>query len=113
MQHIVLHLIAFCLVFLMVRRPPRSTRTDTLFPYTTLFRSAGLSWVLAACVQGWGDESLLDAYDAERRPTAWWHLEAARRHMGVRLAIGQIYAEAGDLEGSGPDRKSTRLNSSH
>src|SRR3546814_3916349 len=32
-----------CLVwlfFLMIRRPPRSTRTDTLFPYTTLFRSA-------------------------------------------------------------------------
>src|SRR3546814_13700196 len=28
-----------CVVFLMIRRPPRSTRTDTLFPYTTLFRS--------------------------------------------------------------------------
>src|SRR3546814_3344197 len=27
--------------FLMIRRPPRSTRTDTLFPYTTLFRSKG------------------------------------------------------------------------
>src|SRR3546814_6363223 len=27
--------------FLMIRRPPRSTRTDTLFPYTTLFRSFG------------------------------------------------------------------------
>src|SRR3546814_7482294 len=27
--------------FLRIRRPPRSTRTDTLFPYTTLFRSAG------------------------------------------------------------------------
>src|SRR3546814_4101668 len=27
------------LFFLMIRRPPRSTRTDTLFPYTTLFRS--------------------------------------------------------------------------
>src|SRR3546814_3249539 len=27
--------------FLMIRRPPRSTRTDTLFPYTTLFRSVG------------------------------------------------------------------------
>src|SRR3546814_5037406 len=27
----------------MIRRPPRSTRTDTLFPYTTLFRSAGIS----------------------------------------------------------------------
>src|SRR3546814_15324362 len=31
-----------CLFFLMIRRPPRSTRTDTLFPYTTLFRS--LAW---------------------------------------------------------------------
>src|SRR3546814_18278800 len=32
--------IFFCL---MIRRPPRSTRTDTLFPYTTLFRSADVS----------------------------------------------------------------------
>src|SRR3546814_4862142 len=31
-------------VFLMIRRPPRSTRTDTLFPYTTLFRSGPGSW---------------------------------------------------------------------
>src|SRR3546814_17757580 len=30
----------FLFFFLMVRRPPRSTRTDTLFPYTALFRSA-------------------------------------------------------------------------
>src|SRR3546814_2033737 len=30
----------------MIRRPPRSTRTDTLFPYTTLFRSAGLRLAL-------------------------------------------------------------------
>src|SRR3546814_2222065 len=30
-----------CLFFLIIRRPPRSTRTDTLFPYTTLFRSHG------------------------------------------------------------------------
>src|SRR3546814_14686449 len=29
--------------FLMIRRPPRSTRTDTLFPYTTLFRSAAVA----------------------------------------------------------------------
>src|SRR3546814_14444317 len=29
----------WCFLFLMIRRPPRSTRTDTLFPYTTLFRS--------------------------------------------------------------------------
>src|SRR3546814_3893797 len=30
---------SFIVFFLMIRRPPRSTRTDTLFPYTTLFRS--------------------------------------------------------------------------
>src|SRR3546814_9588623 len=30
-----------CVFCLMIRRPPRSTRTDTLFPYTTLFRSFG------------------------------------------------------------------------
>src|SRR3546814_5218066 len=39
---------AFVFVFLlMIRRPPRSTRTDTLFPYTTLFRSSPTG--LAAC----------------------------------------------------------------
>src|SRR3546814_14296175 len=32
----------------MIRRPPRSTRTDTLFPYTTLFRSVNQSLTLAA-----------------------------------------------------------------
>src|SRR6056297_3757203 len=46
------------LFFLMMRRPPRSTRTDTLFPYTTLFRSvhartrgSGPALVL---LHGWG-----------------------------------------------------------
>src|SRR3546814_6525327 len=34
-----MYLSCVCLFFLMIRRPPRSTRTDTLFPYTTLFRS--------------------------------------------------------------------------
>src|SRR3546814_15531040 len=35
--------VSCCLIFffLMIRRPPRSTRTDPLFPYTTLFRSTG------------------------------------------------------------------------
>src|SRR3546814_1632508 len=37
MYYHVLYLVLF--FFLMIRRPPRSTRTDTLFPYTTLFRS--------------------------------------------------------------------------
>src|SRR3546814_19790375 len=35
----VLFLYVLLFFFLMIRRPPRSTRTDTLFPYTTLFRS--------------------------------------------------------------------------
>src|SRR3546814_15301282 len=34
--------ILYSIFFLMIRRPPRSTRTDTLFPYTTLFRSIWL-----------------------------------------------------------------------
>src|SRR3546814_10963406 len=37
---------SFSCVYLMIRRPPRSTRTDTLFPYTTLFRSRS---VVASC----------------------------------------------------------------
>src|SRR3546814_3607369 len=38
----------FSFFFLMIRRPPRSTRTDTLFPYTTLFRSPLPGCVCAA-----------------------------------------------------------------
>src|SRR3546814_8672917 len=38
MRLIIVHVSLF--FFLMIRRPPRSTRTDTLFPYTTLFRSS-------------------------------------------------------------------------
>ncbi|MCP5380062.1 MAG: FAD-dependent monooxygenase [Novosphingobium sp.] len=64
--------------------------------------AAGLAWVLAARLQGWGGDRLLDAYDAERRNTAWWHLEASRRHMGVRIRISELYAEAGDLLDEGP-----------
>src|SRR3546814_4670789 len=43
----------------MIRRPPRSTRTDTLFPYTTLFRSA-----LVEVVRGVGREVGIDAVGA-------------------------------------------------
>src|SRR3546814_14557699 len=45
--------------FLMIRRPPRSTRTDTLFPYTTLFRS--LVW------QKGGDRELRHWLREQRR----------------------------------------------
>src|SRR3546814_3066737 len=52
--------------FLMIRRPPRSTRTDTLFPYTTLFRSEACSGPLphsaeagckSSCVQSHIEET--------------------------------------------------------
>src|SRR3546814_9519798 len=36
----------------MIRRPPRSTRTDTLFPYTTLFRSRLAGWTIAVARRG-------------------------------------------------------------
>src|SRR3546814_8668907 len=39
-------MIMYGFFFLMIRRPPRSTRTDTLFPYTTLFRSGRYSSAL-------------------------------------------------------------------
>src|SRR3546814_3756596 len=39
MCSILQYLAVLVIFFLMIRRPPRSTRTDTLFPYTTLFRS--------------------------------------------------------------------------
>lgn len=64
--------------------------------------AAGLAWVLAARVADWGGDALLDAYEAERRPTAWWHLRASESHMAVRQKIGEYYAEAGEIEGDTP-----------
>src|SRR3546814_14718035 len=57
-MYFVILLFLFLFFFLMIRRPPRSTRTDTLFPYTTLFRSAGAGDAQAhrAAQSGRGDE---------------------------------------------------------
>src|SRR3546814_5328612 len=49
----------------MIRRPPRSTRTDTLFPYTTLFRSSRPSFHGFACV---GSEDPSSARHSPCRP---------------------------------------------
>src|SRR3546814_3638884 len=61
---------------LMIRRPPRSTRTDTLLPYTTLFRSASTS----VAANGWPPRcvSARSSTNIRRPPTppkrwsAWW-----------------------------------------
>src|SRR3546814_878793 len=50
--------------FLMIRRPPRSTRTDTLFPYTTLFRSSRSS---RFCTSDWKRGPIRRTINAYRR----------------------------------------------
>src|SRR3546814_7395585 len=54
--------------FLMIRRPPRSTRTDTLFPYTTLFRSQVLGIEPSQCAYVGDDERDIIAARAEGMP---------------------------------------------
>src|SRR3546814_14937934 len=59
--------------FLMIRRPPISTRTDTLFPYTTLFRSRSPGRIVLQqyfCRSGFSREFLLQppAYAGEATP---------------------------------------------
>src|SRR3546814_18559600 len=73
----------------MIRRPPRSTRTDTLFPYTTLFRSAK---VLGQQVQPVG--AVLDAGDPQARVTLEHAVHDQRRHRVVDgLSLGEHVAE--------------------
>src|SRR3546814_11490329 len=92
-----------CFVFLMIRRPPRSTRTDTLFPYTTLFRSANGKQPVRKVNHRYG--AVLDRGNL------------ANVGLG-RLLSGFTKILAGTAEYLAPgghvvDRKSTRLNSSH
>src|SRR3546814_6436198 len=82
--------------FLMIRRPPRSTRTDTLFPYTTLFRSDRLS---AQPLRA-GFHAALAAPPPPRRPRdrAPRHPSLARRHWPHRhahLVLGHRLSAAG------------------
>lgn len=70
--------------------------------------AAGVAWVVAAQLQGWGGAKLLKAYEAERRQTAWWHLAASKRHLGVRMQIAQAYANAGDVSSASADAAANR-----
>src|SRR3546814_6254881 len=66
--------------FLMIRRPPRSTRTDTLFPYTTLFRSFADGWRLRNIIKKYSDHIALPielpkevtAAEGEEKPEVEW-----------------------------------------
>src|SRR3546814_8612779 len=80
----------------MIRRPPRSTRTDTLFPYTTLFRSAG-----AAGRQHHGlrteavDAAVLEAQrdDAPARPVLHDQVEREIFDEEVRVIFQRLLIE--------------------
>src|SRR3546814_2204062 len=104
----------------MIRRPPRSTRTDTLFPYTTLFRSRGRGIdplpriVRHRCrkrFQPFGRQPLI----LFPRPAT------AALYADFAWAIDDQLGDVGRIEEGAQrrhtmieeDRKSTRLNSSH
>src|SRR3546814_12366739 len=100
----------------MLRRPPRSTRTDTLFPYTTLFRSTSTS-----------ARRLRSTRVAPPRPPQppeprVYDQVAQNKRRSIFLIAGFVLLVVAVgfalnlLIGGGPvfiDRKSTRLNSSH
>src|SRR3546814_15563950 len=100
----------------MIRRPPRFTRTDTLFPYTTLFRSIrGFGVIAANAAAGFPRRSLL-------KPVGDGQAHGFEEGGVVELRLVALAAvgEDGDDRVAGPqlfgeaeDRKSTRLNSSH
>src|SRR3546814_5157699 len=124
--------------FLMIRRPPRSTRTDTLFPYTTLFRSAAAQAVVDRITAAGFSDYYIVAAGEEANSVAlglYGSEEPARRHQAALHAAGFTEVRA-DAMGDAPppvtwidvasatplaaadgnalgDRKSTRLNSSH
>src|SRR3546814_9218634 len=105
----------------MILRPPRSTRTDTLFPYTTLFRSKATNLLIDRVqVEGcgrnlrlWEDARIttFKSVDPVKRggigPTA--HIALYQGVTNVR--IGNLIVRS--KKPSPLDRKSTRLNSSH
>src|SRR3546814_11857924 len=120
--------------FLIIRRPPRSTRTDTLFPYTTLFRSFHFSGVARNRRSGI-DIGAVEATQRERFRNALGRQEFLGRQRcsegritvegraveavvqaaqnARRVALAELFLDAGSLIPLVKDRKSTRLNSSH
>src|SRR3546814_15694986 len=111
----------------MGRRPPRSTRTDTLFPDTTLFRSIGVA--VEGVLVNLHDSLRGDLQESAKR-IADGQLDQLRQanEDEVRLAVEQtkesdeqlreealdaLRAELTEQHRHEKDRKSTRLNSSH
>src|SRR3546814_13256239 len=102
--------------FLMIRRPPRSTRTDTLFPYTTLFRSDDhvrrLKMLENDVAEAKGESVILEtvALDKGQEEKVIARFKADRDD-----AYEEFIDKCDDFERevAKEDRRSTRLNSSH
>src|SRR3546814_20190248 len=94
----------------MIRRPPRSTRTDTLFPYTTLFRSARYArrreyppgLCQPQCADRRDDRRMGGQHARIRVPAAARHGRRAVRTAGARARLPVPHLRAG---GRAPDRK--------
>src|SRR3546814_4980892 len=108
--------------FLMIRRPPRSTLTDTLFPYTTLFRrrDGELAALLLPAAERLAhhirqvdhpDRAAAGDFERHLRRNVQLQLDLLVAQMPVEKALAKGFARRGG--GILADRKSTRLNSSH
>src|SRR3546814_15770765 len=94
--------------FLMIRRPPRSTRTDTLVPYTTLFRSGQGRPARSPHALLDRQVRLSDAVGARSGRTG-----PADPGRTAAIPEGRKFPVGGAVPSAHGDRKSTRLNSSH
>src|SRR3546814_19913999 len=103
----------------MIRRPPRSTRTDTLFPHTTLFRSDREQegdYVEALDADVRGDVVLEEQSNGQVGESDDAHDGGDPADDVDQLVAGdrdECGEETEDDDADGGDRKSTRLNSSH
>src|SRR3546814_12448137 len=97
----------------MITTPPRSTRTDTLFPYTTLFRSEAASETLPLDAWHRARGARMVEFAGYHMPIQYDGIMA--EHLWTRDSAGLFdVSHMGQLVLSGEgDRKSTRLNSSH
>src|SRR3546814_14724104 len=97
----------------MIPPPPRSTRTDTLFPYTTLFRSIRSAVGLERPDFHFTEALATELGLATQRLLRHQRVRAGR--AGVHLVVDQVmqFQEVHHLVDDKIDRKSTRLNSSH
>src|SRR3546814_18825634 len=103
----------------MIRRPPRSTRTDTLFPYTTLFRSKRARKLAEDVGEAIVSRRLAKIALTEDSPILTGYLsDASGWKIFDQVTVGAVaregaWKEALALVEQEQDRKSTRLNSSH